>query len=435
MARNLLGIAATSLLVLTASQAPTAAQIDATGHYTVAVGGSLSMPYGTCTADVEQIGTDIEFAFDCLGGNFFDGAGTIDPVSGEISGITGTCSTGLPGDPTVAPWVASGTADGSTFVVDSLCQGIESPLLGSKCGNGLLDSGEDCDDGNFDDGDCCSGTCAAETGNVCSAASPQCTVATCDSSGTCVPGAAAAPAGTQCDTDADLCTTAEVCDGSGGCQPTGGPLDCGLCASCDAAQGCVADWPEIDDHPEVHAEPGECRGAGKDKAKLINRLDGDDRDSLLWSWKKSNGFPVSDFGTPTGTAAYTLCLYGQGTMSDRVVLGEMAIPAGSGWSAAPGGYRYKDELPDGTKVKIDLRASAQDGKPKLKVKIKGGGLGYPEVLDDAVHASVQGGAIKLTADNGKCWASSLGVTRTSGIKGGNEKLNLKNCYPNWSKCR
>jgi len=42
----------------------------------------------------------------------------------------------------------------------------EAPRL--TCGNGILDSGEECDDGNSNNGDGCSSTCTVELGWMCS---------------------------------------------------------------------------------------------------------------------------------------------------------------------------------------------------------------------------------------------------------------------------
>ena len=58
--------------------------------------------------------------------------------------------------------------------------------ISTACGNGAVDSGEDCDDGNEQGGDCCSATCLFEA------------------------------TGSDCDADADLCPANE-CDGAGGC--------------------------------------------------------------------------------------------------------------------------------------------------------------------------------------------------------------------------
>jgi cysteine-rich repeat protein len=56
----------------------------------------------------------------------------------------------------------------------------------SQCGNGVLDPGEQCDDGNLVDGDCCNALCQFETaGSPCDDGEP-CTVDACNASGVCV---------------------------------------------------------------------------------------------------------------------------------------------------------------------------------------------------------------------------------------------------------
>jgi cysteine-rich repeat protein len=83
--------------------------------------------------------------------------------------------------------------------------------LPNLCGNGALDPGESCDDGDQASGDCCSSTCQAETGNACS--------------------------------DGDACNGAEICDATGQCAPGVAPNcdDGNFCTgdSCVAATGCV----------------------------------------------------------------------------------------------------------------------------------------------------------------------------------------------------
>jgi cysteine-rich repeat protein len=81
-----------------------------------------------------------------------------------------------------------------------------------SCGNGRIDSGEQCDDENVLDGDCCSPLCRFEVED------------------------------SPCD-DADACSENDTCDGSGGCQ--GGPPlvcdDADVCTddACDPGTGCV----------------------------------------------------------------------------------------------------------------------------------------------------------------------------------------------------
>jgi cysteine-rich repeat protein len=80
------------------------------------------------------------------------------------------------------------------------------------CGDGFIDPGETCDDGNILAGDCCDSLCQSE------------------------------PQGGACE-DGDACTSGKTCDISGVCQG-GSTLTCddgNLCTtdSCDSASGCV----------------------------------------------------------------------------------------------------------------------------------------------------------------------------------------------------
>jgi fibro-slime domain-containing protein len=84
--------------------------------------------------------------------------------------------------PVVSKDAATAAAEGGGGVVvqlDARPTGTDVPIAGpddgavavdvaiSVCGNGLLDDGEDCDDGNARSGDGCDGTCKVETGYVC----------------------------------------------------------------------------------------------------------------------------------------------------------------------------------------------------------------------------------------------------------------------------
>lgn len=154
----------------------------------------------------------------------------------------------------------------------------------SSCGNGTVNAGEQCDDGNQVNGDCCNGVCQREpagrpcpgdgnlcTDDVCSAAG-QCGVANsspcndglfCNGADTCSGGtcsqhagnpcssglecarvcveasdACRDPAGTACSNDGNPCS-ADMCDGLGVCQHPAGNAG----APCRAAAG-PCDTPE-----------------------------------------------------------------------------------------------------------------------------------------------------------------------------------------------
>ena len=81
--------------------------------------------------------------------------------------------------------------------------------VGPYCGDGILQGGESCDDGNGLDGDCCSSTCSFETfGATCVDDGDACTSDTCDGAGTCVH--TPLSEGATCE-DGNPCTTGETC--------------------------------------------------------------------------------------------------------------------------------------------------------------------------------------------------------------------------------
>lgn len=84
------------------------------------------------------------------------------------------------------------------------------------CGNGILGGGEECDDGNNVNGDCCRVDCKFENpGAVCSSDANACTDDVCDGAGSCTH-----PNNTDPCDDGDICTAPGSCSG-GACQPSG----------------------------------------------------------------------------------------------------------------------------------------------------------------------------------------------------------------------
>src|SRR5581483_2287784 len=182
---------------------------------------TVTYPFGTATFNVARGGRrTINFTDDCINdgtcgqgiGRFFDTP--LDPTLSLLPNGSHV-SRFLVWDPSVAPAAPAGYAGDPAVlhtVVGSPCGQnvfrIEGPGLPSGgvqtdlfsvtgkltvfCGNGILDPGEDCDDGNTRDGDCCSSTCTFE------------------------------PAGSACD-DGNACTTNETCDGAGTCAGVAGP--------------------------------------------------------------------------------------------------------------------------------------------------------------------------------------------------------------------
>src|SRR5438445_3162568 len=111
--------------------------------------------------------------------------------------------------------------------------------LAHICGNGVVDLGEQCDDGNLVAGDCCSPLCQFEAAGQACANNPCISGTTCDGAGACAGGT---PNTLPCN-DGNACTTADAC--AGGVCVGGPPPNCNdgnLCTTdtCNPATGCVS---------------------------------------------------------------------------------------------------------------------------------------------------------------------------------------------------
>jgi uncharacterized delta-60 repeat protein len=230
------------------------------------------------------------------------------------------------------------------------------------CGNRLVDPGEQCDDGNTADGDCCSASCQIE------------------------------PDGASC-TDGAYCNGAETCR-AGSCQ--GGTMPCPV--SCDEnANACIPDCPAA---PLLN-----CRRAETSTLLIMNGAN-DDRDKLAWRWSRGASTAASEFADPTSTTEYALCLYDGSSTG----LGSARIPSGASWTSQPSGYRYRESAGDGDGVRsVLLKASAVD---RTKILVKGRGLALPDLPLSGVTEPL---TIQIVhGDTGRCWESRFDRALTNG---------------------
>jgi cysteine-rich repeat protein len=254
---------------------------------------------------------------------------------------------------------ASGFALSATDGVDAAgVDAISMTVFYSLCGDNQVGLSEDCDDGNTLNGDCCSSTCQFEAD------------------------------GSPCP-DSDLCNGDETCDGAGTCED-GPPLDCdddNVCTqdSCDAQDGCLnATEPQ-----------NGCLTATKG-ILLYKDNTNNAKDKLVWKWIKGESTMTSDFGTPTGTTSYTLCLY-----AGTTALGDATIPPGLAWSPiSTKGFKYKDTsgTPDGI-IKAKLKSSTV---AKSKVLVKGKGANLPDLPAMPFGPQV---TVQFTNSDGVCFES------------------------------
>jgi uncharacterized delta-60 repeat protein len=236
------------------------------------------------------------------------------------------------------------------------------------CGNGTLEPGEECDDGNTLDGDCCSQQCTLDA------------------------------AGTACTSDGDACTN-DQCDAGGTCGHTA--VTCALCETCDSAIGCY-DGPRAGC---LGIAPG-----GKSSFQVKDRVP-NTGDIARWKWQ-SGLVAVGDFGNPLTTDDYALCVY-QG--AGQTLWARRTAPAGGAchfracWKAlAPNGAKYADRelTPDG--VSSLLLRSNVPGRVQLKWKAKGLPLALPPLGSLSLPVRVQ-----LQRTGGACWDVTYATAQTA----------------------
>jgi CSLREA domain-containing protein len=261
------------------------------------------------------------------------------------------------------------------------------------CGNGMLDAGEACDDGNPSGDDCCSIACEFVASGVACGNSDVCSDGQCDGAGACL-ATTYAPAGTACTLDADPCTL-DQCDGAGTCAPAG-PMICPPCEQCDF--GNCEPAPRTD-----------CRQPTVDGAAAVVLKP----DRIIWRWTKGESTEADDFGNPATADDYTLCIF-ETRFFVEYALVDATLPAGATcggnecWTplgTPPGarGWRYRDATRSRRGLDSILMKPGADGQARIIVKGKGSNVGLPTPLGIDLPLTVQ-----LQRDGGACWEASYG---------------------------
>ena len=132
------------------------------------------------------------------------------------------------------------------------------------------------------------------------------------------------------------------------------------------------------------------------------------KNGLTWKWSSSGTTSKADFGSPTTTTAYALCLYDAGGRQLAAV-----APAGGTcgtkpcWTEVVAGFRYADAAltPDGLRS-VTLTAGGP-GAGRLAVRGKGTQLAVP-TLPLAVPVRVQ----VRRSDDSMCWEATFSGTPT-----------------------
>lgn len=147
-----------------------------------------------------------------------------------------------------------------------------------------------------------------------------------------------------------------------------------------------------------------CRQATKSKLNYKGNTN-DLKDKLKWKWGKGNATTQAEFGNPTASADYELCIFGE-TSGEPTLLVGAQVPAGTDWKALGSkGYKYTDLAAGQAGVKGILLKGGAEGKAKLLVKGAGMDLGDP-ILPLGVGTTGIRAQLSNQA-NGLCWESEF----------------------------
>ncbi len=153
-----------------------------------------------------------------------------------------------------------------------------------------------------------------------------------------------------------------------------------------------------------------CRGSeapGKDVLTIVDAAT-DERDTFGWTWTHDAVTTKADFGDPTSTDGYALCVYDGAA---RLVL-QASAPAGGAcagsasakpkpcWSGTASGFRYLDRArtPSGLQAVL-LRSTSTPGSARISVRGKGPLLGTPTM------PILQPVVVQVRNGRGTCWGT------------------------------
>jgi hypothetical protein len=344
----------------------------------------------------------------------------------DFFAAVGACCTDARGCLPEASPSACVAEDGSFDGAGTRCAGnccVAGPTC-PGCGNGLVEDDEECDDGNLDDGDCCSSRCTLDAdgadcddGLFCNGAdncaAGQCTVHAgdpCDGiddacAGPCNEDAASCnlPALTPCD---DAACASEVCGADTGCSCDGAG-NCSLAGLCPLCAGLRSDC----------ADPGRSKLVVRSMAARGVR-------SVAFA---SAGLPEVDLPIEVGNPVTTdgqglaLCVYIRETAeAPATLLWQHSYPAGETcgddacWQDRRGQLSYA-RATTATKNTTRLKTVGAGRRLRASVKATGPGLDLPDDLPvtGSSLVTVQLLAQTTSGDASRCWQETFdeGVLR------------------------
>jgi hypothetical protein len=149
--------------------------------------------------------------------------------------------------------------------------------------------------------------------------------------------------------------------------------------------------------PDTCREPTVSHGA----SLVLKEKSPPDRNAMSWRWGKGAATSKAEFGDPTSTDGYALCVYDAGALvSTSPVIG--SCPKGPCWTDKPTGFVFGNKSLQPSGVKSLKLVAGPDGVANEKFSGKGAGLALPDPgsLTGPIDVQLQrnGGAVL-------CWGA------------------------------
>lgn len=148
------------------------------------------------------------------------------------------------------------------------------------------------------------------------------------------------------------------------------------------------------------------------KFQLFDKDGAPDKDKIAFSVTHGEVYDQSDLGDPGVSTDYVLCVYDQAGGATHSLVRHFDVPAGSpGWvSKDPKGWQFKNK----TGINGIQQIKLLSGKPKVRVKGKGAGLGLPGAFSvDAYFEQDAAVRVQLRNSDGACWDLELPQASTT----------------------
>ncbi len=163
-----------------------------------------------------------------------------------------------------------------------------------------------------------------------------------------------------------------------------------------------------------------CRAAGSGGGLLaFSQGRTPDRDQLQWKWQRGAATSVADFGDPTGTTAYRLCLWAGGaTLAELRIPSQSQRPLGCRvsnprpcWKSTSSGFVFTDPDRTGDGVGSVKFAAGADGRASISVSARG-----PRLPDPARPFALPVVA-QMLSTTGECWESTFSAPAAQNLAG------------------